>query len=297
MRTLTASRGETLRRDPAPSRLQYRVTRLWLSPSFRRFVTFILPVFLLVFLGGVYVAQPAQQKMFREWVGQVRASIEARPEFQIRQMSITGASPVLADEIRRRVPVEFPVSWLRLDKDQINQTISSLDAVESVRVNVELGGALRLNVTERTPAILWRDRSGLMILDGTGHRIAYIDRREGRPDLPLITGDGASAAVPQALELWESLGHIKNRVRGLTRQGERRWDVVLDRNQIIQLPESEPVRALQRVLAMDAAADVLTRDVVAVDMRVAERPTIRLGPDAMEYQRTTRAFEKGLASQ
>ena len=32
------------RRDPAPSRLRYRLTRLWLRPSYRRAINFGLPL-------------------------------------------------------------------------------------------------------------------------------------------------------------------------------------------------------------------------------------------------------------
>ncbi|MDZ7909564.1 MAG: cell division protein FtsQ/DivIB [Gemmobacter sp.] len=43
--------------------------------------------------------------------------------------------------------------------------------------------------------------------------------------------------------------------------GERRWDIVLDRNQRILLPAKEPVRALERLLALDKAEDLLKRDI------------------------------------
>jgi cell division protein FtsQ len=64
--------------------------------------------------------------------------------------------------------------------------------------------------------------------------------------------------------------------------GERRWDVVLDRDQRILLPERDPVRALERVLVLNDVQDMLERDLVAVDMRLSERPTIRMTESAVE---------------
>ncbi len=64
--------------------------------------------------------------------------------------------------------------------------------------------------------------------------------------------------------------------------GERRWDVVLTRDQRIMLPERDAVRALERVIVLDQVQDMLERDVVAVDMRLAERPTIRMRERAVE---------------
>ena len=40
--------------------------------------------------------------------------------------------------------------------------------------------------------------------------------------------------VPEALEILHSTGGLAPRVRGLVRMGQRRWDLVLDRGQIIE---------------------------------------------------------------
>ena len=66
------------------------------------------------------------------------------------------------------------------------------------------------------------------------------------------------------------------RLRGLVRVGERRWDLVLADGPTIMLPEAEPVAALEQVLALDAAEDLLARAVSHVDMRDPRRPTLRL---------------------
>ena len=290
-----AARDVAPAHDPAPSRAAYRMNRLWLSPLFRRLVTRLLPVAVVVGALAAWGLQPEQRETFAGWAEQVRVSVEARPEFQVRQMAVTGASPVLADAIRARLALEFPVSWFELDPQQIHVAVAQFDAVAEVEVTLELGGALTVAVREREPAAIWRRRGALELLDAEGHRVAYIDRRAGRADLPLVTGDGADAAVPEALALVEAAAPIADRLRGLTRRGARRWDVVLDRDQVIQLPARDPLLALERVLAMHRALDLLNRDVPVVDMRNAQRPTVRLGPEAMDYLRLTRAFEQGLA--
>lgn len=292
MRPLKRRKGVHLRHDPAPSRIAYRLNRIWLSPRLRRLITQILPVCLVVGALAAYFTQSAQQQMIRDKLAQIGASIEARPEFQIRQMTVTGASPVLANAIRERVEVDFPVSWFRIDPAAIQEKIAALDAVAKVQVTVELGGALHLAVTERDPAVIWRDADSLEMLDRTGHRIAFIDHRDGRADLPLITGEGADAVVPEALDLFAAASPLESRLRGLTRRGERRWDVILDRGQVIQLPEENPVLALERVLAMDKAKDLLARDIAVIDMRDPDRTTIRMGEYAMEQVRLSRAFDK-----
>ena len=148
--------------------------------------------------------------------------------------------------------------------------------------NLQLGAGssdidvLQIDVIERTPAVLWRSAGGLSMLDAGGMHIAEVASRAAHPDLPLIAGEGADARVAEALDLISAAAPLGARLRGLVRMGERRWDVVLDRDQRILLPPDQPVQALERVLALDHAQDMLDRDVQVVDMRLAERPTLRM---------------------
>ena len=105
-----------------------------------------------------------------------------------------------------------------------------------------------------------------------------IEARADRLDLPLIAGDGAQDHIGEALALFRATGPISGRVRGLVRMGERRWDIVFDNGQRILLPTEQPVVALDSVMALHSAQDMLSRDVAVVDMRNGGRPTLRLNP-------------------
>ena len=74
---------------------------------------------------------------------------------------------------------------------------------------------------------------------------------------------------------------------------QQRWDLVLVRGPRIMLPEAGAVTALERALALARAGDLLERDVAALDLRHAQRPVLRLNPDAMDELRRIRALEAG----
>lgn len=77
------------------------------------------------------------------------------------------------------------------------------------------------------------------------------------------------------------------------RVGERRWDLMLDRGQVIRLPEQGADDALRRVMASQAREKLLDRDVSVVDMRDARRPMARLTPFAVEELARVRAVVAG----
>jgi cell division protein FtsQ len=128
------------------------------------------------------------------------------------------------------------------------------------------------------------------MLDATGHRVAGLAARADRPDLPLIAGQGADAATPEALDLLSAARPLAARLRGLVRVGQRRWDVVLDRDQRLMLPAENPVAALERLIALDQAEDLLSRDILSVDLRLASRPVLRLAPFALSESRRARGL-------
>ena len=268
-------------RDPAPSRLSYKANRLWLTPGIRRLTQIGLPVLLLAALVGGYLANPDNRNAIVAAVAETRRSIETRPEFMVTLMAVEGASPVLADTVRKLLPVDFPVSSFDLDLEEMQERIAALDVVETVDIVIRPGGVMEVNVTEREPVLVWRRTGALELIDATGHRVATLTERAARPDLPLIAGWRANAAVGEALEILAAAGPLAPHLRGLVRVGERRWDLVLDDGPTIMLPEAEPVAALEQVLALDASEDLLARDLSHVDFRDPRRPTLRLSRAAV----------------
>ena len=91
----------------------------------------------------------------------------------------------------------------------------------------------------------------------------------------MIAGEGADQRVGEAIELFASSGPLKSRIRGLVRIGERRWDVVLDRDQKILLPETDATVALRHVAALQERFHIFARDVSLVDFRNPQRMTVR----------------------
>ncbi len=281
------------RKDPAPSRLSYRLQRWLLTPGVRLGLRIGVPSLVIFALASGFLADQKRRDALDLFVTELRESFEQRPEFMIRVMVVDGAGDNLAEDIREVVALDFPVSSFDLDIDRIREVITGLDPVKSASVRTRPGGILQVEVVERRPAVVWRSRDGVEMLDATGAHVDDLMRRADRPDLPLIAGDGADRKVPEALAIFAAARPLGKRLRGLVRVGERRWDVVLDRGQRILLPEADPVRALERVIALAEVQDLLARDVTVVDMRLGDRPTIRMSSAAVEKWWQARKINRG----
>ena len=276
------------RRDPAPSRLAYRLNRIWLTPLYRRILRVGLPAFALAMVVGLYLSDETRRAEISGGVTAMVEKVQTRDEFMVHSMRIEGASPVVDKGLRAMLPVTLPASSFEIDLEALRVAVLNLDAVEKIELRIEPGGVLSAVVTERTPAMLWRHARGIELLDKTGHRVASATSRDVRPDLPMIAGEGANAAAAEAMTLIDAAGPILPRVRGLERMGARRWDLVLDRGQRIMLPEDRAVQALEHAIALDRTRTLLSRDVAVVDLRNGDRPIVRMGLTAQNTLRRAR---------
>lgn len=295
MRPLSGAQGNSTspRRDPAPSRWAYRWDRLWLTPGFRRLVRVGLPVAVVVLIAGGWMASEERRNGAVAFYENMRDQFQERPEFMVNLVSIEGASTVLAEAIRVGLALNLPMSSFKIDLESARRRVESFDAVRKAELRILPGGVLQVSVTERVPTLVWRAPDGLWLIDDQGQRVAQIGARSLRGDLPLIAGEGADRMTAEAMELLAAARPLTDRLRGLVRMGARRWDVVLDRDQRILLPEQNPVRALERILAQDQANNIFSRDVQALDLRSPRGLTLRLSPEAAESLRKVRLAQTG----
>ncbi len=268
--------------DPAPSKWAYRYHRLMLTPMFRLMLRIGLPFGLCFVLATVWLSDKQVQENIVQSVTDLRKQIEQRPEFMVKLLSVEGASDAVTAKVHEIFPFELPISSFDMELDDIRRAIEVLPAVASAAVRLRQGGVLEVQINERQPVALIRTRDGLNVVDIEGITIAIAPSRAARPDLPVIAGEGAEYHIAEALELRRAASPLNLRMRGLVRIGERRWDVVLDRDQRIMLPEENAVRALERVIVLSETQDLLERDIAAVDMRLTQRPTIRMRDRAVE---------------
>lgn len=293
MRPLRAERPAAARRDPAPSRWGYRFQRWMLTPGLRRFFKVGVPLLVVGAGVGLWASKEANRMLITDAIDRARMEFQSRDEFMVRVMAVDGADDQLAESIRTVLPIEFPLSSFDMDLEEMRQTVAALPAVAEAAIRVRPGGVLQVTVEQREPVAVFRDADGLRLIDAEGVLIAPLMARADRPDLPLVTGDGAREALAEGLELFAVAGPLHDRMRAVVRMGERRWDVVLDRGQRVLLPTGDPITAFERVIVLNSSQDLLERNVAVVDMRNAARPTVRLNADAVAEIRNMSGTEDG----
>ena len=267
--------------DPAPSRFWYRYERMMLTPLFRFALRVVAPFALAILAVHAYFADQERSDNFFLMLHELRTSFVERPEFMVGAMTIDGAGPILAGDIREVLHTDFPISSFDIDVAAMRETLLGLSPVKAAQIKVD-GNVLQIAIEERTPVLLWRTQDGLQLVDAEGFVVSAAKGRLAHGDLPLMAGVGADVHAKEALQLLKVAAPLGDRVRGLAWVGDRRWDIVMDRDQRIMLPENGAVGALERIVAMAQVQDLLERDVSVVDLRIGNRPTLRVAENSVE---------------
>lgn len=272
--------------DPAPSRIAYRIMRLLLIPRLRLIFTLGFPS-LLIFCAtlGLFININVWENISAIKKDLKLAFVE-RPEFMIKVASIDGSSDELANEIREILPLDFPVSYFDLDIKYLHKVVNEIPAVASAAIKISAGGVLQINVAEKSPAFIWRKDNVMSVIDETGSFIRIANSRVDYPKLPLVVGEAANLVVSEISSLMQANEYFKDHVRAFIRVGERRWDLILENNVRIMLPQREFLAAFDRLMLMNEAGSLLSGRLSNIDMRLVVRPTVRVDTVSVDPLRT-----------
>ena len=267
------------KRDPAPSRLRYKLSRWMLSSLIRKAIFYGCPLITLAILIVIYFQDQKNKEQIEEIAYDLYRKVIERPEFMLDALSIEGASDSLNAEIREVLGLHFPISSFDLDLAALHKRVLSLPPVKIAEAYIKDGGILHIKVDEKTPSLLMKKEIGFSVLSEKGEYIRSLHSRENFSDLPVITGEGAENAAAQATAIFKAIYGNLDQVRGLVFVGQRRWNIVMKSGQVVMLPEIDALQAIQKIIILDKTEQILSRQIAVFDFRLPSRITLRVPSD------------------
>ena len=228
---------------------------------------------------GVIAGQHVQE--IAERFKDVRDSAADATGFRIRAIALTGSKEVSREEILTTAGVTGRSSLLFLDADGARSRLLANPWIADASVLKLYPDRLQIAVTERRAFALWQ-KDGLVNViatDGTVLEPFTVGRYSG---LPLVVGRGAQRAASEFLAVIDRYPEVRAMLRASILVAERRWDLRLANGVNVRLPETDVAGALDRLVELDRDRKLLSRDITAVDLRLADRVTVRLSDAAAQ---------------
>jgi cell division protein FtsQ len=208
----------------------------------------------------------------------------------VRQIYVDGRVRTGLGELRDRLGVKTGQPLLGIDTEAARERLERLTWVDRASVVRMLPDSLYIRLIERQPLALWQQGGQFSLIDRHGAVIEGGFDGAALPDawrhLRVLVGDDAPRHAETLFALLSTEPALSERVVAATWVGDRRWDLHLDNQVDVMLPEQDPFGAwhLLAVKAHDEA--LLERAIKVVDLRLLpDRIRLRLDPGVLADHR------------
>ena len=214
-----------------------------------------------------------------EGFADARDSVANAAGFRVVEIALSGNRQITREEILATAGVTGRKSLFFFDVDVARAKLKTNPWIADATVLKLFPDRLQIGITERRPFALWQVNGKVSVVADDGTVLEpYVARRFTR--LPFVVGRGAEVRAQAFLAQLGRFPAIRDQVRASVLVAERRWNLRLVNGLEVHLPEEDVADALERLEALDRESKLLSRDIVAVDLRLTDRVTVRLSDDA-----------------
>lgn len=210
--------------------------------------------------------------------GQAKRGVEAltvAAGFGVKQITVEGQQHVTDAELTRALGAGPSTIMLAFDTDAAKERLEQVPWVKHAQVMRLLPSTLQVVIEERVPFAVWQSRGQTYVIDAEGAVIAPAVR-EAYVDLPLVVGEGAGQNAADLFATLKPFDSLTKQIVAAMRVGDRRWTLKLTSGIDIMLPDDGVSDALNTLIGLDRDRNLLGRKIAAVDLRLADRVSVRL---------------------
>jgi cell division protein FtsQ len=238
-----------------------------------------MTVLLLIGSCGFGIVKGGHLQDFITAVSDARNAMANSAGFRITSVVINGRKQLSQDEILAIGGVSGRSSLLFLAADDVRDKLKANPWIADATVLKLYPGQLMIEITERKAFALWQEAGRLSVIADDGALLEpYVSRRF--LSLPLVVGKGADTQARDFLALLARYPQVNSVTKAAIYVGERRWNLRLKDGLDVRLPEQDVGNALAALSKLDKDDRLFSKDIVAIDMRLADRLVVQLSDDA-----------------
>ncbi len=211
--------------------------------------------------------------------------------FGIEAVKLSGQREIDEFQILEALEIHEGSSLSLFDAETARMRLNQIAWVKNASVMKLYPSTLQVKIEERVPYALWQRGDLVSIVNEAGDVIT--DEVDGRyANLLLVVNHGAQRRAVEINSALEKVPDLRPRVRAAFLISDRRWDLQLENGISIRLPEQNFDEALVELVKMDEESSLLSRDILAIDMRLADRVTVRLSDEVIEQRKIMTGGQK-----
>lgn len=252
------------------------------KPIERRVPRFLGTALALGFLGTVTVTglwQGGHLDDFIQQYGEPHHALGRLFGFGLEQITISGLAQMRESDVLAAAGLNAKLSLIFLDVNDVRDRLEHVPMIKSATVRKLYPHELVIGLVERQPYAIWQRNGELFVIGSDGtvlnsmHDARYVN-------LPFVVGEKANSRSKDYVTLLDAAGPLRSRIRAGTLISGRRWNLKIDNGMDVSLPELGAADAMARLVKLERDQKILEKDVLAIDLRIADRVVVRLSEEA-----------------
>jgi cell division protein FtsQ len=192
----------------------------------------------------------------------------------LREVQVEGRGETAVADILAAVRANRGDPMLAIDIDAVRQRLEDLPWIVSASVERRFPDQLVVSVTEAEPMALWQRNQKLYLVSREGNVIETANLAK-YSKLLIIVGEDAPRKAQALFDILALAPDLRAHVTAAVLVGKRRWNIRLDNDIDVKLPEDAAAAAWQGFADLNRKNDLLSKDITVVDLRQAGRVVVR----------------------
>jgi cell division protein FtsQ len=255
-----------------------RVKSFWQHSVFA--VSFMIVIFGSISFGVWWI-------WHNDWLFKAAKSVKssfilsaAKQGFVVGKILVKGRVETSGQDILRALQLKRGTPILAFKTDLARIRVEALPWVQKAVVERQLPDVIHLYIIERRPLALWQ-RNGIFSLIDKKGRVIPLGDVSAYANLIVIIGDDAPTKVGSLFKVLAREPQLESQITAAVRVGGRRWNLHLNGQTEILLPEKGADEAWSHLAKLYKKHGLLFNDLKTIDLRLADRVVIRQGDNSV----------------
>lgn len=274
------------RSKPRPAPRSTEMVWSWRSTALAASVFFVLGILvsgLLLWRSGWFQKQA-------DLITASSLELTRKAGFAVQDILVEGRSQTDKDQIVSVLQVEKGSPILAFNPHDALKRLGDISWVKSGVVERRLPSTIFVRLYEREPIAIWQNKQIIKLIDVEGHVLRDLGNDEP-VRYPLVVGEGANIHAAELLIQLRQYPSVLTPLTSAVRVSNRRWDLHMNNNIIVKLPEENVPAALERLHKAITEQQIMERNIVALDLRLPDRMIIETN-DPIEQPKATKSAPK-----
>ena len=207
-------------------------------------------------------------------------TLTAATGLKIGAVRISGQTETAELDVLGRLALPAHGSMVLFDAEAARARVESLDWVASATVRKIYPNTVEVAIVEEAPFARWQRDGAVALIDASGAVIST-NIPAHYATLPLVVGPGAGPEASAILALIAEFPSLADQVLAATFVSERRWNLSTRGGVTVLLPEGDILPALIQLVSLDQGNQILSRDIVSIDLRMSDRVVVQLDAEVL----------------